>query len=83
MSSDPSPEVLATRGLGIGCLAGFGLAITFIAISGLAYMVLGFLGLSQNIRLFFAVLSGPVIGTVLALLIWIAYSNRLRERSGE
>ena len=83
MSNEPSPQLVTSRGLGIGCLAGFGLALAFIAISGLAYVVLGFLELSQNIRLFFSVLSGPVIGTILALLIWIAYSNRLRERSGK
>jgi len=82
-SRDPTPIEVTSKGLGYGCLAGFGLAIAFFVISGLAYVLLGLIGLAQNFRLLIALLSGPILGTVLAVAGWLAYSERLKRKSGD
>lgn len=83
MSNEPTPVELTSRGLGYGCLAGFGLAILFFVISGVAYVLLGAAGLASNIRLLVALLSGPILGTVIAVAGWLAYSERLKKKSGD
>jgi hypothetical protein len=57
-----------------GCLGGFGLAILYVVIGGLAYIILSQLNLSYNLVLLVAIASGPVFGTggLLAVLYWHA-----------
>ncbi len=62
--------------LGKGCLAGVGMTLGFFAISGLAYLLLGPLALPSNLRLLIAVASGPIVGTLAVLVIFLALSRR-------
>ncbi len=69
-SNGPSdqPNVVALA-LWQGCLAGLGLALTFLVISGLSYLFLLLVGAGSQIRLLITVASGPILGTGLILLI--------------
>jgi hypothetical protein len=62
--------------LGKGCLAGFGVAFAFFAISGLVYVLAGLFSLPENLRLLAAVASGPILGTGLFLLAALTISRR-------
>lgn len=68
-----------TTALWKGCLAGIGLVAVFLAISGLAYLVLSQTGLPRNIILLVTIGSGPIIGTFgLCAILWV----RARRQSG-
>jgi hypothetical protein len=69
MSNNVNPAGVVSAGLGKGCLAGLGLALLFFLISGGVYLALGAFSLERNIRLLFTFLSGPVIGTVLVVVV--------------
>lgn len=63
-------KVVATA-LWKGCLGGVGIALVFLIISGAAYLLLSQLALPQNLVLFVAILSGPLLGTIgLILFVW-------------
>jgi hypothetical protein len=69
MWNNPQAAGSVTPAVGKGCLAGFGLAGLFLVIGGVAYLILGAFGLALRTRLLVAILSGPVIGTFLTLLV--------------
>lgn len=69
MWNNPQAAGSLAPAVGKGCLAGFGLAGLFLVIGGLAYLVLGAFDLALRTRLLIAILSGPVLGTFLTLLV--------------
>lgn len=79
MSNDPTPIGVTSRGLGMGCLAGLGLTLSFFVLSGLLYLLLGLLNLSQNARLLVALVAGPTVGTGLVLIGWLLYTSRMKK----
>lgn len=56
-------------GVGRGCLLGLGLFLLFILIGGLVYLVLLAFDLPENIRMLIAIATGPIVGTVIGLLV--------------
>ena len=79
MSNDANPMGVVSAGLGKGCLAGLGLAVGFFAISGLVYLLLGPFGLERNIRLLLTIVSGPILGTLAVVVIFLQRSARARR----
>ncbi|HEC23318.1 MAG TPA: hypothetical protein ENI95_10425 [Chloroflexi bacterium] len=73
---------LVAGALGRGCLGGLGLALLFLVISGLMYLLLPLTGLPQNVVLLLAVASGPVIGTAIALTVFLIRASRMYVPSG-
>jgi hypothetical protein len=63
----------------MGCLAGLGLTLGFFVLSGLIYLLLGMLGLTQNMRLLVALVAGPTVGTGLVLIGWLLYTSRMKK----
>jgi hypothetical protein len=80
-SNNPNTAGIVGTAVGKGCLVGVGLAVGFFLISGLVYLLLGPFGLERNIRLLITVLSGPVLGTGLTLIVGWALAQRTRRRS--
>ena len=68
-SSGTGPGGVVGPAVGKGCLAGLGLLVLFVVISGLIYLVLGAFALADNIRLLVSIASGPILGTIIGLLI--------------
>lgn len=68
-SGTPNPGSVLGPAVGKGCLAGLGLLVLFVLISGLTYLALLPLGLSENVHLLFTIATGPIVGTALGLLI--------------
>jgi hypothetical protein len=64
-------------------LAGIGLGIAFVAISALAYVLLGLFDLPRNIRLLIAFASGPILGTAAAIPIALMFSRRAQRAVAE
>jgi hypothetical protein len=56
---------VVAQSLGKGCLGGLGAAVVFLLSGGAAYLLLSVMGLPENIVLFIAIASGPIIGTVI------------------
>lgn len=86
MSNEANPMGVVSTALGKGCLAGLGLAAGFFAISGLVYLLLGPLGLEANIRLLLTLLSGPILGTVAVVIVFLqraARARRIAERGAD
>ena len=67
---------VVAQSLGKGCLGGIGAAILFLAVGGLAYFGLSAFGLPENIVLFVAIASGPIIGTALVAIIVLWRARR-------
>ncbi len=78
MSPKTANDVIRV-GLWKGCLGGLGMALVFLIISGLIYLILIQTGLNLNLVWFFAILSGPLIGTA-GLLVFV-YRRAAKERS--
>jgi hypothetical protein len=68
--------------LGKGCLAGLGLAVLFVAISGLAYLVLSQFDVPPNIVLLISIASGPTTGTMGTLVVLWLWA-RSKAHSGQ
>lgn len=69
--SEESPGLQAvSAGLGKGCLVGLGLAVLFLVIGGVLYLLLSLTGLAQNLTLLIAIAGGPILGTSAALIIF-------------
>ncbi len=79
MSPEPDVRGILGQALGKGCLAGIGVALGFLVIGGLIYGLLSLLGVSENMRLFFAVAGGPIIGTVILFVVVWVMNNRARQ----
>jgi hypothetical protein len=56
---------VVAQSLGKGCLGGLGAAVVFLLSGGAVYLLLSVMGLPENIVLFIAIASGPIIGTVI------------------
>lgn len=76
MSSSPNPGGVIGPAFGRGCLLGLGLLVLFVAISGVLYLALLLTDLPENIRLLISIASGPILGTVIGLLVAWRLMNR-------
>lgn len=76
MSSDNSSIDAATAILLRGCLGGVGLAVVFLVISGVTFLVLSAVTAPRNLMILFSVASGPVIGSGAALLLVLRRLSR-------
>ncbi|GEM_PF-3061144 len=70
-------------GLGKGCLAGIGLAVGFLAISGLVYLALSLTGLPRNIVLLVSLASGPILGNLIVLIVFLSRSKKVQSQYQE
>jgi len=77
---DNQTDQLIRAGLLKGCLGGIGLSIVFMVISGATYLLLAQTALSLNIRLFFGILAGPLLGTIGLLAIVFIRARRAQAR---
>ncbi len=68
--------------LGKGCLTGLGLAVLFVVIGGLAYLVLSQFDVPPNIMLLISIAGGPIIGTMGTLIVLWLWA-RGKARSGQ
>lgn len=75
-STTPVPGQFVVPAVGKGCLAGLALLVLFVGISGLTYLILKPFGLSENTHLFFTVLSGPLLGTIIGLIVGWRFLRR-------
>jgi nitrate reductase gamma subunit len=71
------------QSLGKGCLGGLGAALVFLLVGGAVYLVLSAFGLPENIVLFLAIASGPIIGTVIVAAIVLLRARRAIAESAE
>lgn len=53
--------------LGRGCLAGLGLAVIFVLVSGLLYLAARSFGLEQGLALVIGIAGGPVVVSAIVL----------------
>jgi uncharacterized membrane protein len=67
-------------GLGKGCLAGLALAVGFLVISGLVYLVLSLASLPRNILLLVSIASGPILGNVIVLIVFLLRSKKVQRQ---
>jgi len=74
MSNNPSPWSSVQPALGRGCAIGLGLALLFVVLTAILYVVLGASGLPENIRLLIAIAGGPIGGTVIAFVVLSLYA---------
>lgn len=87
----PPPEIqpenaqlarqMVINSLGKGCLAGLGLALVFIVISGTVYLILSSFDLPRNLLLLFSIASGPIIGNLIAITIFVIRSRQIKKNS--
>jgi uncharacterized integral membrane protein len=87
---EPSPEIgpdasllarqVVTNSLGKGCLAGLGLAAIFVVISGAVYLFLSSFDLPRNLLLLFSIASGPIVGNVIIVFIFVIRSRRIQSQ---
>jgi len=81
---DPSPDAPDPRevaratqetiiiALRAGCLWGLGLVLLFFVISGIAYVLTGFMLLDESIRLLITFSCGPILGTAIVIVVYYA-----------
>lgn len=74
-----SQQTTVGAALGKGCLAGVGLALGFFILSVLAYGLLGPFGLPHNIRLLVAIASGPILGTLAVVVVFLMISRKAQQ----
>jgi hypothetical protein len=67
---------LVAQSMGKGCLGGVGAAVVFLLSGGAVYLILSVLGLPENIVLFLAIASGPIIGTVIVAAYVLSRARR-------
>lgn len=84
---EPDAALLArqvvTNSLGKGCLAGLGLAAIFVVISGAVYLLLSSLDLPRNLLLLFSIASGPIVGNVIIVFIFVIRSRRIQSQTAK
>jgi uncharacterized membrane protein len=78
-SPEPDTGRILGQTLGKGCLAGIGVALAFFLIGALVYGLLSLFGVSENMRLFFAIASGPIIGTAILFVVALVLNFRTRQ----
>ncbi len=83
LNENPAPGGYTAPATGVGCLAGIGLGVAFVAISALAYVLLGLFSVPQNIRLLIAFACGPILGTAAAIPIALMFSRRAQRAVAE
>ena len=71
-NENPTPEQHSLTILGRGCLAGGVLAVGFLAVSGVVFLLLSLLGLPRNLTLLASIVSGPAIGGLGILLFMVS-----------
>jgi hypothetical protein len=71
---------VVTNSLGKGCLAGLGLAAIFVVISGVVYLLLSSFDLPRNLLLLFSIASGPIVGNVIVVFIFVIRSRRIQSQ---
>lgn len=76
-SSDPESGIdAATAILWKGCLGGAGLATLFLVISSATYLVLSNTGLDRQAVLGLSVASGPLVGSLVAIALYLRLASR-------
>ena len=79
MSNNPDPASAVATGVGRGWLLGLGLFLLFALISGLVYLALQPFDLPENIHMLIAIATGPIVGTVIGLLIAWRFVTRRQQ----
>jgi fructose-specific phosphotransferase system IIC component len=74
---------VVAQSLGKGCLGGLGAAVVYLLAGGAVYLVLSILGLPENIVLFLAIASGPIIGTVIVAAYVLLRAKRTTADAAE
>lgn len=77
--TDEGLQRLIREGLLKGCIGGLVLVVVFLAVSGLFYVILTMFGFDFELKLFVSTLSGPVVGTTVA----ICYYSQMLKRTNQ
>lgn len=80
MLPDTKGGSMISPGLGKGCLAGLVLAAGFLVISGVVYLLLSPIGLPRNILLLISIASGPILGNLIVLIVFLIRSKSAQRQ---